>query len=154
LEWRGGRPRELIRRTRIPTPPPELTVAHNQLADTMAAVGDFLERPGGAAGGGLAALTQLQPLLGRLHGSLDRYHTGVSNCIAFYGLSPDLDPFNGEDDDATQRLTGALHGMTGSLMNPPSASAPSAGRSTNGALPGFGASSMGGLGGIDLNALQ
>jgi len=153
IEASRGQSLELIRRIRLTTPPAELTVAHNQLADTMAAVGDFLERPGGAAGGGLSALTQLQPLLGRLHGSLDRYHSGVSNCIAYYGLSPDLDPFHGEDEDAKQRLTGALQGMTGSLVNPPATSTPSAGKEANGALPNVGAG-IGGLGGVDLNALQ
>ncbi len=154
IETSRGHSLEVIQRIRVTTPPAELTVAHNQLAETMVAVGEFLERPGGAAGGGLTALTQLQPLLSRLHGSLNRYHSGVRNCIAFYGLSPDLDPFNGEDEDAKQRLSGALSGMKNSLINPPAPGAPSASSPARGPMAGFGGSPQGGLGGIDLNALQ
>lgn len=144
---------DVIQQIRSTTPPAQLTVAHNQLADTMAVVGDFLNNPGG---GGLSALAQVQPLFARLHGSLDRYHTGVRNCIAYYGLSPHLDPFHGEDEDAKQRLSGAIDDMKGRLANPLAASSPEAG---GGFAPGGPAAGLGGdlthaLGGLDLNALQ
>ncbi|HEY9869879.1 MAG TPA: hypothetical protein V6D08_11990 [Candidatus Obscuribacterales bacterium] len=147
---------DVIQRIRATTPPAQLTVAHNQLADTMAVVGDFLQNPGGAQGGGLSALAQVQPLFARLHGSLDRYHTGVRNCIAYYGLSPDLDPFHGEDEDAKQRLSGAIDDMKGQLANPPAASSPLPGGSVapGGPAAGLGGDLTQGLGGLDLSALQ
>lgn len=147
---------DVIQRIRSTTPPAQLTVAHNQLADTMAVVGDFLQNPGGAQGGGLSALAQIQPLFARLHGSLDRYHTGVRNCIAYYGLSQDLDPFHGEDEDAKQRLSGAIDDMKGQLANPPTASSPQTGGSgvAGGPAPALGGDLTQGLGGLDLNALQ
>ncbi len=140
----------MIEHIRSTVPPYELKNKHNELASTLAYVSPYIENPF-QAGSGIEALSQLAPVLSRLHDTLERYHSGVRNCMAFYNLDPKLDPFYGESEDAKQRLNAALNQTKSNLLNPPSG---------NGESTGGDAGSIGnllnslGAGGGSLDALQ
>lgn len=116
----------MIQQIRATVPPYELKNKHNELASTLAYVSPYIENPF-QAGSGIEALSQLAPVLSRLHDTLERYHSGVRNCMAYYNLDPKLDPFYGESEDAKQRLNAALTQTKSNLLNPPSGNAESAG---------------------------
>jgi len=150
---------DMIQTIRAITPPAELKNRHYQLADTLAEVGDFMANPGQAEGGGLAALAQLGPMMQRLHSTIDGYHTGVRNCMAYYSLGPEHDPFAGESEEDKENVTSALQELQSGLANRPQAGAsrsadqaPAAGLESLGGLLG-GGGSLGDLQNLDLKQL-
>lgn len=95
----------LVARIRNIVPPAELRETHATLATAMGDVGDFLATGSQA---GLMALPRAMGLIGSLQGSMDRYHSGVMQCIDNYHLELSCDPFSGEDGATKQRLNDGI----------------------------------------------
>lgn len=89
---------DMIAQIRAIVPPADLKDKHNQLAATLAEVNDLMVNP--PVGGGMEALGTVGPLISKVFNTFESYHTGVTACIAYYGLSPSLDPFFGENEEA------------------------------------------------------
>lgn len=95
----------LVARIRNIVPPEELKTTHATLATAMGDVGDFLATGSQA---GLMALPRAMGLIGSLQSSMDRYHSGVMQCINNYQLELSCDPFSGEDGATKQRLNDGI----------------------------------------------
>lgn len=95
----------LVARIRDIVPPEELKMTHATLATAMGDVGDFLATGSQA---GLMALPRAMGLIGSLQSSMDRYHSGVMQCINNYHLELSCDPFSGEDAATKQRLNDGI----------------------------------------------
>lgn len=95
----------LVARIRNIVPPEELKMTHATLATAMGDVGDFLATGSQA---GLMALPRAMGLIGSLQSSMDRYHSGVMQCINNYHLELSCDPFSGEDGATKQRLNDGI----------------------------------------------
>lgn len=102
----------LIKQINATVPPAELKDAHMQLAKTMGNVGEVL-------GGGIdsfAGLGKAFSLVSEIHSTMNRYHDGVSNCIAYYKLSPSLDPFGDSPNEAQKRFLDSAAQFTGQKL--------------------------------------
>ncbi|MBX9771970.1 MAG: hypothetical protein K2X29_11390 [Candidatus Obscuribacterales bacterium] len=154
----------MIRHIRAIVPPAEMKAEHNDLANTLYYFGQLAENPNSVLGSGLEGFTKLYPMLGRLSATLTNYHRGVNRVIASYKLSPSLDPFGDEDEDAKRRLSGTIDSMTGNLSSGKSAPCDDCAGSLQqmlggmgglGALGGLGGGGdMGSLGNMDLGSLS
>jgi hypothetical protein len=121
----------MINRIRTTIPPNDLKREHNELASTLGIVSEYVHNPS-LAGHGFDAINNVAPVLEQLNTTLSRYHAGVKECIAYYDLSSDLDPFGGENQDTN--VASAINNAKDELMQ--------------GKLGGL-AGLMGGLGGSD-----
>lgn len=118
-------------------PPAELKMTHGRLASTLNEVNTFLSR-GAADPASLMAATSL---CGKVHSTLEGYHSGVLQVMAKNNISAALDPFAGESQDMISKFAGGLEAFKNNKINQ---------------LMGGGANGSGGAGGgslPDLNSL-
>ncbi|MBY0357634.1 MAG: hypothetical protein K2W82_06500 [Candidatus Obscuribacterales bacterium] len=136
---------QLISQIRSTIPPVDLKESHGKLADTMGNVSRLLD---GGSGGGLGTLAQSMAVAQEVPSTMNTYHQAVMQCIAFYGLSPTLDPFSDEDPAMKARFAEQTERFKQQRINELS--------SGSNAQAGNSAGGLGGLGGLlggDLGSL-
>ncbi len=145
----------MIRTIHAITPPAQLKARHDQLATMLAEVDRILQNPGGAFGNVFVALEQLGPLVNRVRDTLASYHVGVKNCLSYYHLGPEYDPFAGNHDQSTSRLGAAFNNMQTKVLSGQQESD----NFSSGSYPSMTGENQnarqtpsGGLGGLDLSA--
>lgn len=102
---------DMIKTIRSISPPAQLHNRHYQLASTLANVETVIANPSAAYGNAFVALQQLGPLVNQMQETLNRYHTGVKNCMAYYHLGPEYDPLGGNHSATQSRLGSAFNQM-------------------------------------------
>ena len=145
-----------ITRVRTTTPPAQLKAAHGALADSMGTLNGIIDQVQTNPMGALGSIMGFQS---QWFASMERYHTGVKNCIAYYHLSPSLDPVEEATADQKNGIMQGMQGMEarkmGELQGAGSSGAGGAGAGMGGlgGLGGMLGGSSGGGGMGDLGAL-
>ncbi len=108
---------DMIKTIRSITPPEQLHNRHYQLASTLANVEEIIANPGAKYGNAFVALQQLGPLVNQMQETLNSYHTGVKNCLAYYHLGPEYDPLGGNHSQTQARLGAAFNQMQQGVLS-------------------------------------
>lgn len=108
---------DMIKTIRSITPPEQLHNRHFQLAFTLAKVETVISNPSAAYGNAFVALQQLGPLVNQMQETLNSYHTGVKNCMAYYHLGPEYDPLGGNHAATQSRLGSAFNQMQQGILS-------------------------------------
>ena len=137
----------LIQQINQITPPTELKREHTQLAAMLGTVGNYLANPSQAGGNPMQAMMVVGPLIQRVLASMEDYHAGVKDVMAYYQLGQEYDPMGGGTDEQKQNTAGALQDLSGSMMNG-TLMGGMGGGSNQGGSQGSNAGGMGGLGAL------
>lgn len=116
----------MTKRIRVTIPPRDLKETHNDLAIALGEITEVMINPQSVLSGG-DPTTEIVGRSENLDRALSHYHVAVKDCIAYYRLSDDLDPFRGEahgtnvvstiekTKEFTQGNGGGLSGLMGGL---------------------------------------
>jgi hypothetical protein len=103
----------LVSDINLTIPPAELKLTHARLASTLNEVNNFISR-GAADPASLMAATSL---CGKVHSTLEGYHSGVLQVMAKNNISAALDPFAGESQDMINKFAGGMEAFKNNKIN-------------------------------------